>query len=381
MRNELTETQKKALELAEDNTLTNAQRADKMGVKYSTYLGYLSRARGRLARVGLAPEYDMKHPVPEGFMVKGVSTYYNEEGKVSGQWVKSSVNREEQFELLKQCIAEQLEYVKPVLPAKNMTQTDTKLANLFVLTDYHLGMMAWEEEGGDNWDLKIAENMLYKCFSDMVTTSPRAKKAIIFQGGDFLHSDGLTPVTPTSGHVLDQDGRYSKIVRTCIKLIRFMVDTALESHDEVHVVMAEGNHDISSSVWMRELLSTLYSEEPRVTVDTTPKPYYAVKHGANMVCFHHGHMKKGEGLPLLFATDFSEMWGQTKYRYVHKGHYHHQETKEYSGITVEQHQTLAAKDAYSSRGGYHANRGAVRITYHSEFGEVSRETKRPEMFV
>ena len=51
--------------------------------------------------------------------------------------------------------------------------------------------------------------------------------------------------------------------------------------------------------------------------------------------------------------------------------------KENFGLIVEQHQTLAPKDAYSAHGGYIAERGANAITYSKDHGEVSRVTVRP----
>src|SRR6185312_6701170 len=42
----------------------------------------------RLALKGYSPAHDMTHTVPDGFKVKGVSTYYDKDGKPAGQWVK-----------------------------------------------------------------------------------------------------------------------------------------------------------------------------------------------------------------------------------------------------------------------------------------------------
>ena len=61
------------------------------------------------------------------------------------------------------------------------------------------------------------------------------------------------------------------------------------------------------------------------------------------------------------------------------GHRHHVEEKEHSGMTVLQHSTLAARDAYAARGGWHSERQATSITYHSRWGQVARHTVTPEM--
>ena len=203
--------------------------------------------------------------------------------------------------------------------------------------------------------------------------------AVVAQLGDFLHADNINPVTPTSGHLLDADGRYSKVVQVAIRILRQVIKTALAKHKTVVVLMAEGNHDLSSSIWLREMFKAVYEKEPRVQVIDTPLPYYVLQHGSTMLSWHHGHLKKNDQLPLLFAAQFPEVWGKTTKRYVHTGHRHHIEEKEHSGMTVVQHPTLAARDAYAARGGWIAERRAVAITYHQKFGEVSRVSVSPEM--
>lgn len=199
------------------------------------------------------------------------------------------------------------------------------------------------------------------------------------QLGDFLHSDGISPVTPTSGHVLDADGRFSKVVQVAVRILRRMVDLALMRHEKVLVLMAEGNHDISSSIWLRAMFAALYEREPRVEVIDSPLPYYAYQHGKTMLAWHHGHLRKNDQLPLLFAAQFPKLWGATTKRYVHTGHRHHVEEREHSGMTVIQHPTLTARDAYAARGGWIAERQATAITYHAEYGQVARNTVVPEM--
>jgi hypothetical protein len=98
-----------------------------------------------------------------------------------------------------------------------------------------------------------------------------------------------------------------------------------------------------------------------------------------MLCFHHGHLKKNDQLPLLFAAQFAPEWGRTTKRYCHTGHRHHLEEKEHSGMIVFQHPTLAARDAYAARGGWHALRSATAVTYHTQYGEVCRSTASPDM--
>jgi hypothetical protein len=268
-----------------------------------------------------------------------------------------------------------------VEPTSSISHQNDQLCNLYVMTDCHVGMLAWHKEGGEDWDLKIAESVLTGCFRQMVDLSPLAGTGFVCQLGDWLHSDGLLPMTPTHHHILDQDGRFSKIVQTSIRILRRLIDHALTKHDKVIVLMAEGNHDPASSIWLRAMFQALYENEPRVCVIDSELPYYVYTHGETMLAFHHGHLKKTDALPMLFAAQFPKQWGESKSRYCHTGHRHHTEEKEHSGMTVMQHPTLAARDAYAARGGWISERKVSSITYHKKYGQVARIVVTPEMLI
>jgi hypothetical protein len=136
--------------------------------------------------------------------------------------------------------------------------------------------------------------------------------------------------------------------------------------------MADANHDPVSQIWLREWLAVLYENEPRVTVDREPSPYNAFEFGKVALFFHHGHKRKISNISEVFAAKYRELFGRTKYAYAHMGHLHHLDVKENQLMIVEQHRTLTAPDAYAARGGYLSGRDAQCITYHRDFGEVSR---------
>ena len=146
----------------------------------------------------------------------------------------------------------------------------------------------------------------------------------------------------------------------------------LAKYPRVHVIMAEGNHDMTSSVWMRQLCAAMFEREPRVTVDLRPDPYYCVEHGATALFFHHGHKKRLANIDDVFVAKFRDVFGRTQHAYAHMGHLHHVDVKETNLMIVEQHRTLAAPDAHASRGGWLSGRDAQVITYSDQYGEVSR---------
>lgn len=356
---------------------TMQKTADEFGVSIGCIQGRLREAGLR----GYSPKHNMKHMTAPDFTVGGTTTLYDENGVQKLQWVKTSRDKEQQKIAMEAAIEALSADIPRVEPLPAPVETYAHLCNLYTITDYHFGMLAWEKEGGANWDLKIAIKTLEKCFEQMVSGAPTAKYCVINQLGDFLHSDGILPITPSHGHILDQDGRFSKIVTECLKILRKVVDYALLKHNRVHVILAEGNHDITSSIWLRAAFKMLYENEPRLTVNDSEIPYYVYQHGEVFLGFHHGHKKNNSGLPALFSAQFREMWGATKKGYIHTGHRHHKEVKEYPGVIVEQHQTLAARDAHASRGGWLADRSATAITYHEKHGEVGRNTVTPEMIL
>jgi hypothetical protein len=320
-----------------------------------------------------SPSLTQPDNLPGGVKLRGTSTLTDiRTGETVMQWVKTTADEEARAAAMLagiQAMAEKLPREKPRNAPKHCR---TELLNCYVITDYHLGMLSWGEETGADWDMAIAENMLVDWFAEAIEQAPNASRAVFAQLGDFLHWDGMDAVTPAHRNLLDADTRFQKLVRVAIRAIRRVVNMLLAKHETVHLVMAEGNHDPASSIWLREWLRAIYENEPRITVDVSPDPYYCVEHGATALFFHHGHKRKPGDIDTVFAAKFREVFGRTKHAYAHMGHMHHIDIKETNLMVVEQHRTLAAPDAYASRGGWMAGRDAQVITYHTVRGEVGR---------
>jgi hypothetical protein len=360
---------------------TSVKAGKALGVNRSAISSSLQRLKKEAARMGVSPEHGMTHAVPDGFAVNGVSTFYDREGEISRQWVKIDVDKERQKEIMKEVFAEMSKELPRQEAVAAPNEFNEALCNLVVFTDYHMGQLSWHREGGADWDLKIAEKMMIDSFRSLIQRAPKAEKGILCIQGDFLHTDGLLPLTPGHKNVLDADGRFSKIVAVAIRIIRLVIQEFLLTHKILHLIIMEGNHDEASAVWLRQMFTALYENEKRLSVNDSELPYYVHRHGEVMLAFHHGHKIGNEQLPMLFAAQYSEMWGLTKKRYAHCGHRHHIDEKEYAGMLVTQHPTLAARDAYAARGGWISERAASLITYHANFGQVSKTIVCPEMLL
>lgn len=355
--------------VSEYGSITEAAR--QIGLKRETLQSRVNKAREKFP--------DLSDRKPEGHRVKGVSTLYDAEGNVKAQWVKSTEDEkraEEAREAAIRALAASIPPEKPIAPPVAVLGD---LLALYTLTDAHVGMLAWHREGGQDWDLQIAEDTIVGCFAETIRQMPEAETAIFNQLGDLLHYDSLTAVTPTSGHILDADSRFTKMVEVAVRILRRVIRMLLAKHKHVHVIMAEGNHDMASSVWLRTMFKALFEDEPRVTVDDSALPYYCFEFGNVFLGFHHSHIKKMEQLPGFMAAQFPQEWGRTTKRYCHTGDKHHAAEKDGMGIHVVQHPTLAARDAYAARGGWHSERAMNGITYHRQYGQVGRIIVCPEM--
>ena len=353
--------------------------ASALGVHHGTIQASIHGLKKRAAKQGWSPQHDLTKIAPDPFVVRGYSNYYDKDGKLRGQWLKTRVDDNK----LQEIMFETIEALKEEIPRVSMLQApplgQKNLLNCYVITDYHFGALSWREETGADWDINIAEQMIIRWFSQAIVQSPNADTAVLAQLSDFLHFDGMDAVTPASKHLLDVDTRFAKLVRSAIRILRTVIDMLLQKHQHVHIIMADANHDPVSQIWLREWFSVFYENEPRITVDTSPNPYNAYEFGNTALFFHHGHKRKISNISEVFVAQFREMFGRTKYAYAHMGHLHHLDIKENQMMIVEQHRTLAAPDAYAARGGWLSGRDAKVITYHNEYGEVSRLTINSDM--
>ncbi|QIN98116.1 calcineurin-like phosphoesterase superfamily domain protein [Salmonella phage dunkel] len=348
--------------------------------KYNMSRRNVQLRSARLAKKGVGHGRDVSHLVPDGYKIKGTSSLVDEFGNTKLQWVKTDADAERQVELMRAVIDGMKSDITPVSsvprPKKRLNE---KLLNLYTVSDFHLGMLAWADESGDDWDMKIAEDLFSRWFDAAFQKAPDAGMGVINLLGDFAHFDSLDAVTPASGHVLDADTRYQKLVRYMIRMVRRVVNMALVKHKNVHLLIVQGNHDESGMIWLAEMFNTLYDNEPRVFVDTSADVYKMVQHGKTTLFFTHGHKCRFEVVEPIMIAKFRKAFGESEYSYAHVGHLHHQKIVESRNMVVEQHRTLAAKDAYASRGGWMSKRSANVITYSSEFGEVGRLSISPEM--
>lgn len=372
-----TDLQRKVIAVWEDHGYVNASVYKALpDVSERTIRKIILAVKTRANEQGFSPQHDLLNPVPDTHKATRVTTAYKN-GEPVMQWVRAEMelNPADEFDWSKitDAFKAEVQPYKPKSPPKHIKQD---LLNCYVITDYHLGMLAEARESGDDWDLKKAEDTLVEWITQAVALSPDAEEGLFMQLGDGLHFDGHLPVTPSHGHILDTSCRPHDMVAAACRVFRLVCDVLLTKHKKVRVMCCTGNHDIYSSIWLRELLNHVYSNEPRLSVDMSPDVYYAYKFGDVGIYAHHGHKKRMGQVSDVFVRKFREIFGKTKHSYAHLGHLHHidKSEKENNLMVLEQHRTLAASDSHASLGGWLSGRSASVITYHRAHGEVCRYT-------
>lgn len=311
-------------------------------------------------------------PMPAGHSVRGVSTYFDGDGVIKGQWVKTNTTQEQRIEQLiaaMPAIAE--DWRGKAEPVEVPAHADADLLTVIPVGDPHIGMFSWALETGADFDLGIAERNIYTAADHLIATGPASDRALVILLGDTFHSDSKSNTT-TKGTRVDTDTRWPKVLGVGIKLARRVVDRALEKHKHVELWVLRGNHDDHAAIFLSLAVAQFYERDPRVTVSTSPDKFYWHRFGDNLIGATHTDTVKLDKLPGIMACDRKEDWGQTTHRRVYGGHRHHERTEEFPGCTVEILNTLAASDEWHHGQGYRSTRNMKLDVWHRRWGFINR---------
>lgn len=306
--------------------------------------------------------------IPPGFAFRGVSQY----DPVTRRWLKTERSKADHAQALLDAVAGLADKIpREPLIAAPIVASDVLLA-AYLLGDPHVGLYAWAPETGNDYDLDIAERELVGSVDYLVSQAPACETALIFNAGDFFHSDNQSNRTNRSGASLDVDGRWSKVLAVGIRVLCRVIDRALEKHAAVIVRNEIGNHDDHTSIMLAHCLDHHYRDNPRVTIDTSPAKFWYYEFGACLFGTTHGDTCKLAALPGVMAYDAAEAWGRTKHRIWYTGHVHHESVKDHPGVTIETLRTTAPGDAWHRASGYRSPQSMRCDVWHREAGRLDR---------
>lgn len=359
-------------------TLDAPKAAELVGVTPDVLRAHLSDLVRVAARRGWSPASDVASATPEGYHVKGTSTYYkidaNGNRLPGGQWVKTKADEEDDLHRLVQAMAHVSDtWQSKASPIVAPQQSVDDLLCVYPIGDPHLGMYSWAQETGHNWTLAHGERNLCAAVDKLVDLAPPASTAIVLPLGDTLHIDNAFNTT-TGGTRQDADSRWGKLLQVSIRGMRRCIDRALEKHRLVIVRVEIGNHDSHAAVMLALCLAQFYEREPRVQVDTSPAKFWYYRFGKCLVASTHTDTVKREALAEIMASDRPADWGATEHRYWLTGHIHHDTVKELRGCKVESFRTLAPGDKWHHDSGYRSGRDMKMIVLHRQYGEINRHT-------
>jgi hypothetical protein len=221
------------------------------------------------------------------------------------------------------------------------------------IVDFHLGLLSWEKETGENYDLEIAEelyrNTILEIIAKVESYNLKIEQIIFPIGQDFFNSD-TTQNTTTKGTALDSDSRWGRMFKSGVELLIWAIEE-LRQIAPVKVFHIPGNHDEILSYCAVVAVDAYFRNLKRVEVNTSPAPRKYEQYGLCGIGYAHGD-EEGKRIEKLFQVEAPELWGKTKYREFHLGHLHHESAKEDGGIIIRHIGTMKVRDAYETKKGY-----------------------------
>jgi hypothetical protein len=334
--------------------------------------------KGAVVSVQSVPGQDVSDDfspiVPAEHYVQGVSTYVSS-GETTAQWIKTD-RQKMQGDALRwaaiQALIQDNLHPFAAIPAPTVLRED--LCNGIVFGDPHFGMLAQAREtGGQNWDMKIAKQVMLDALDVMFTRLPVAGSCLLINVGDYFHFQDPSQLTPRGKHKQDGDGRLSYMAELGVWLSIEMTKRAAATYYNVAKFNVGGNHDPEASRWLNIAERIYFRDNPRVTVHDNAADHLFWTFGQNLIGMYHGHETPLVKLPgVMAAEQDGKLWGAHKHRRWVTGHHHNYEALAQPGVLCEKFPTLAPLDMYAAGHGYRSERSLNAFILHAEHGEIGR---------
>lgn len=227
---------------------------------------------------------------------------------------------------------------KNVAPLQPVKRSKAKAGNDQIVSwgiwDAHLGAYAWNDEVGEDWDVKIAKQRVLNSVDDMIKELrpyPIAK-VLMPIGNDFLHFDNARQRTTIGEHSLDVDSRFARVYNAGLECLCYMVERATDEFGKVEVIYVPGNHDLVLSYTLCAVLAHRFLWDDRVEVDLGSNPRKFRLNGGVLLGFDHGARSNPNQLALTFAQQAIQHWSASTYREIQVGDKHQKWEKMYEGV-------------------------------------------------
>jgi hypothetical protein len=239
------------------------------------------------------------------------------------------------------------------------------------IADYHLAKRTVD---GDNDPstralryFNVAQSLINK-----VEANYNVNTVVLPISNDFFHTDNYQHQT-TNGTPQDTIMDYHSEYELGFAVLVDTINMLRQHSSTVQVVLVQGNHDRTKSFYLAHALDVYFSNTEDVEFIREHSTVKGLTLGNTFIGWHHGNCKL-EDLPLLFAThpQYSQAFGNAKYREIHTGDKHHYMAKEVKGVRIQQMPSLSGTDRWHLDNNFvHSVRAALALVYDLDLGKIA----------
>lgn len=362
--------------VSEYGSITEAARV--IGLNRETLQSRVNRARDKIQRGELADE--VKGMVATGYEVPAYS-HLTKTAAGEPIWIKARKAEMDYWRAIKEVIESRDPKPIDIPPPRVQTFDSRDIVPWLNIGDAHIGMLAHEVEAAANFDLKIAKAEILQAAFDLIDRAPDCETMVVNDLGDGTHYENMRAVTERSGHELDADGRYYKMIDAYLDIMEAIIEKALHKAQNVHVIINQGNHSEKNDYWAARHFRRMYAKlgEKRIKVLANENPFIGYRMGKTFVLIHHGHKAKPETLRQVMSTDYAIDWGEATFRYIDGGHIHHFSAKELGGAEWCSFNNLAPLDKHAHDGGWRSKQAMTLVLRSRTYGDLGRYKMPIEM--
>ena len=193
------------------------------------------------------------------------------------------------------------------------------------------------------------------------------KKVLIISGGDILHTDNYQSTTASGTQLETTD--MNQAWEDAFDFLDLIMDKSLDCAEEIEVIYVPGNHDTTVGQTLFKALTRLYQREDRLTIDDAQEMFKATLLGSNFIGATHGVKRNKKDYPMIFATQFSQLWGAegVQTRETFTGHLHHEWTVDMNGLVIRQMPTRNETDQWHKDNGFVGSHKRFMLVEYSEY--------------
>lgn len=182
-----------------------------------------------------------------------------------------------------------------------------------------------------------------------IVGSKRWDRIVIPVGQDLFHNDSITKGVTTKGTLIEKVD-LKKAVYDAKTFYFNLIDTALQSANEVSVIYSPGNHDKTVGWLFVQILKERYGD----IVDDSTAERKAVWWNGCFIGITHGdkHTDNVNGLRGKFTMEFPTLFAMAKVREIHTGHLHREDSKDEYGVQVRRMSSGNKDDDWTTDEGY-----------------------------